>query len=162
MAAEDSWATDTVALGDRKSRRESRQPPSRGQGPRRGREGSVTRVLLACAAAAVVVVVLAATLDSGSDSLKAPIRDVGGPAPRIVSKQSTPTRPREPNRVARRHVGERAKGRLKAKRKPKASVARHQLPWPEPIVEAASEPEPRLQAEVTSPAPTSPAVEFGM
>jgi hypothetical protein len=166
MGAEDSWAADTVALGGRKSKRE----PARPEPPRQ-------RVVVTCAAALVVVAALAAILGSDSGSPKAPIRDVADPAPRVVVKQPTRMRRREPRRIAKPHFRHRAKGQLEGKREPKVSAATPELDEPEPMAEAAPEPiaeptpepapepEPVPEAEPAppaSPAPTPTAAEFGL
>jgi hypothetical protein len=169
MGAEDSWAADTVALGGRKSEGEPAQPgPTRRQVPKRKRPVPASRVVVTCALALVIVAALVAILGGGSGSSKAPIRDVADPAPRIVVKQPTRMRRREPRRVANPHVRHRARGQLKGKRKQLASAATPELDEPEPLTEAtlepiaepAPEPEPVSEAEPTPPTP--PAVEFGL
>jgi hypothetical protein len=174
MGAEDSWAADTVALGERKSEREPARPePPRRRAPKRKRSAPASRVVVTCAAALVVVAALAAILGSDSGSPKAPIRDVADPAPRVVVKQPTRMRRREPRRIAKPHFRHRAKGQLEGKREPKASAATPELDEPEPIAEAAPEPiaepvpepEPVPEAEPAppaSPAPIPPATEFGL
>jgi hypothetical protein len=166
MGAEDSWAADTVALGGRKSKREPARPePPRRRAPKRKHSAPASRVVVTCAAALVVVAALAAILGSGSSAPKAPIRDVADPAPRIVAKQPTRMRRREPRRIAKPHFHLRAKGQLEGKRKPKASAATPELDEPEPMAEPAPEPEPVPEAEPAppaSPAPTPPSAEFGL
>ncbi len=173
MGAEDSWATDTVALGVRKSEREPARPePPRRRAPKRKRSAPASRVVVTCVAALVVVAALAAILGNGSSAPKAPIRDVADPAPRIVVKQPTRMRRHEPPRIAKPHFHRRAKGQLEGKREPKASAATPELDEPEPIAEAApgpiaepvSEPGsvPEAEPASASPAPTPPAAEFGL
>jgi hypothetical protein len=163
MNAERSWGTDTVALGGQNSESEAArpEPPKRSAPKRKG--SSVSRVVI-CAVALAVVAALVAILGGESGSSKAPIRDAADPAPRVVVKQPTRMRRREPRRVANPHVRHRAKGQLKRERKPKVSAATPELDEPEPVpapaTEAASEPTTDLAP--SSPAPTPPAVEFGM
>jgi hypothetical protein len=169
MGAEDSWAADTVALGGQNSESEPAQSESpRRRGPKRKRSAPVSRVVVACAVALVVVAALAAIGGGGSGSPKTPTRDVADPAPRVVVKQPTRMRRREPRRVASPHVHHRTKGLLKGKRKQQASAATPELDEPEPlaeetlepIAEPAPEPEPVPEAEPAPPTP--PAVEFGL
>jgi hypothetical protein len=173
MGAEDSWAVDTVALGGgRKGEGEPVRPESPRRRVSRLRLSAPTpRVGIVCAAALVVVTALVAVLSSGSDSPKAPIRDVADPAPRIVVRQPTRRRRPKPRRPARPHVRRKAKGGLGGKREPKVDAATHERdspertpePMPEPAPTPTPEPLPATNsAPAPGPKPTSPAVEFGM
>jgi hypothetical protein len=173
VGAEDSWAADTVAIGGRKGGGEQGRPePPRQRDPRPSLSAPTSRGVVGCVAALAVVAALVAILVGGSGSTKAPIRDVADPAPRVVVKQPTRMRRGGPRRLAKPHVLHRVKAQLEEKRAPKASAATHALDEsepapetvPEPIAEPTPEPEsvPEAKPAPASPAPTPPAVEFGL
>jgi len=154
-AAENSWAADTVALGDR--RREAEPVPpgkrQRSQKPKRSTPGS--RAAATCAVILATLAGLAATLNSDPGPGKAPTRGAAGPMTRVVVRKPMRVRRHKPRRIESR-FSRKAKNPLETKREP-ASIAAQELDEPEPIVETPPEPEP-----IVEPTPTPPAVEFGM
>jgi hypothetical protein len=179
VSDEQSWGADTVAFGraceaDAPSTTPRRRPP---RGPRRGlpRPGSRTIGLAAVAIGLLMVVIVA--LGSGSGSPAAPVREVADPAPRVVVKaRSTHRRLGTRSEHRKPAITRQPKGHLEeGKREPeKASAQPHErsAPEPEPVPIAKAEPEPMPVAEgaleptpqpvPTTPAPTSPATEFGL
>lgn len=174
MSAEQSWGADTVAFGRLREAEASDPPPRRRppRGPRRRRPFPVPRVVAFVGLTIVALGVLAAVLGGGSDSPKAPIRTVADPAPRVVVRSPPPLRRREPRFHWKPAVKRRPKGQLEeGTREPeKASAQPHEqaapVPEPAPVAEAELEAAPvevvEPELSLAPPAPTSPAVEFGM
>lgn len=120
----------------------------------------------------VALLALIAVLGGGSGSPSAPIREVAEPAPRVVVKSPTLSRRRAQRHDPKADVKRQPKGQLEGgEGEPqKASPTTHGQaapePEPAPVVEAEPEPAPVAVPEpepvVEPPAPTSPAVEFGL
>lgn len=162
MSEDRSWGADTVAFG-RASREPSRPAPLRPRPTRPKLPTIALRPLALVTVAIVAVVALVIAVGSGSDSQKAPIRDVADPAPRV----RTQAHRREPRRPAKPRVRRVGAGQLERKHelKPSAPAQAQDAPEaaPNPPVESAPQyaPPPAPEAEAT-PAPTPPAVEFGL
>lgn len=155
MGVEDSWATDTVALGRRRDESADLEPPGR-RAPRRKLSMPTLRVIVTCVATLAVVTALSAILRDGPSSPKAPIRDIADPAPRIVVKQQTREHRRESPHVTEPQDRQKDRGEER-ERESKASAAPRELD----VTESATEPTVELQP-VPELEPTPPAVEFGM
>ncbi len=101
MSEDRSWSADTVTF-ERASREPSRAEPSRPAPPARPKLPAIAlRPLALVTVAIVAVVALIVAAGDGSDSQKAPIREVADPAPRVVVEQA----PRMPTRARRERRG---------------------------------------------------------
>lgn len=168
MSEDRSWGADTVAFG-RASREPSRPAPPSGRPARPKLPTIALRPLALVTVAIVTVVALIVAAGGGSDSQKAPIREVADPAPRVVVEQapraSTRVRRREPRDAMKPHARRAEARQLKPKGEQKASAATQAQAAPEPSAEPTPEylpppaPEPPAPAP---PAPTPPAAEFGL
>ena len=155
MSEDRSWGADTVAFG-----RASREPPAPAPSsapPARPKLPTIALRPLALVTVAIVAVAALIVAGRGSDSQKAPIREVADPAPRVVVKQAPRVRRREPRDVAKPRVHEKGAGQLENERGAETKRETQAPPTPEYV--PAREPEtPSPQP----PPPTSPAAEFGM
>lgn len=129
------------------------------------------RLLAIVALAVVALVALVAVLGGGSGVSKVPIRVVGDPAPRVAVKPQPTPRRRKFQHHRKPGFKRQPKGQLEeGKHEPaKASAQPHEQAAPEPEPAPIEEPEPEaapveaVEPEPpAAPAPTPPAVEFGM
>jgi hypothetical protein len=168
MSKDPAWGEETVALG-REAHHPSSQPKRRQDRTRIPRLPRPTRRMLAPGAFAIAALAawtLAAWIASsggGSESGKAPIREIAEPAPHIMDKPPRRMPRREPRTPSTPRAHRRAADPLEGKRGPKsaespepAAPVSAPAPVTEQVLEPASTPAPE------APPPTSSAAEFGM
>lgn len=164
MSEDRSWAADTVAFG--RAPREPRRPdPPRRRSARPRLPTIPLRPMALVTVAIVGVVALIAVAGGGSDSSKAPIREVADPVPRVVVRPARRVPPQSRRRDRRSPAGRRVREADVKKREPKREAAAGPETQTQDVYKLPTEAAP-VYVPPPAPAPpstpTSPAAEFGL